>query len=101
MQLSHIIVTAGVALGLAGTTAFADGMRVPVGDLGQRDAAVAFEHRLSEAADRFCSERYRPLELSAIAACQKAIREEAMDQLTPAQREAFEAQLKSSTLASR
>ena len=100
MQLSHLIVTVSLGLGVAGAAA-ADGMRFPVGDLDQRDAAIAFDHRLAEVAGQFCYARYRPLELGAIAACKKAVREEAMDQLTPAQRDALAAALRPSSLASR
>jgi len=42
MQLSHIIVSVGLGLGIAGA-ASADGLRVPVGDLGRRQAAVILE----------------------------------------------------------
>lgn len=101
MQLSHIIVTAGLALGLTAVSAAADGIRVPVGDLGQRDAAIAFDHRLANVANRFCHDRYRPLELVATAACRKAVREEAMEQLTLAQRDALAAALRPASLAAR
>ena len=100
MQLSHLIVTIGLGLVVAGAAA-ADGVRVAVGDLGQRETAIAFDHRLAEVAGQFCYARYRPLELGAIAACKKAVREEAMDQLTPAQRDALAAALRPSSLASR
>jgi|SRR5215472_15944094 len=100
MQLSHFIVTVGLGLAVAGAAA-ADGIRVPVGDLGQRDAAIAFDHRLTDAAGRFCYARYHPMELDGLAACKKAVREEAMDQLTPAQRDALAAALRPASLASR
>ena len=93
MRLSHLIVAAGFTASLA-SVAFADGLRVPVGDLSQRNAAIAFDHRLADAANQFCFERYRPMELDAIAACQKAIREEALDQLSPAQRDALDQSLR-------
>jgi UrcA family protein len=101
MQLSHFIVTVGLGVVTAAGAAAADGMRIPVGDLGQRDGAIAFDHRLTQVENRFCHARYRPLELVAIAACEKAVRAEAMDQLTPAQRDAFAAALRPAALASR
>jgi len=82
MQLSHLIVTVSLGLGVAGAAA-ADGMRFPVGDLDQRDAAIAFDHRLAEVAGQFCYARYRPL------------------QLTPAQRDALAAALRPASLANR
>ena len=100
MQLSQFIVTAGLGLAAA-SAASADGLRVPVGDLSQRSTAIAFDHRLADVESRFCHARYRPLELTAIAACRQAVREEAMDQLTPAQRDAFAAALRPASLAAR
>lgn len=100
MQLSRTMVSIGLGLGIAGA-ASADGLRVPVGDLGRPDVAIAFDHRLAHVADRFCSGRYRPLELAAIAACETAVRREALDQLTPAQRDAFAAALRPASLAVR
>ena len=100
MQLSHVIVSVGLSLGIAGA-ASADGIRIPVGDLGQRDAAIAFDHRLSGAENRLCNFRFAPVELDAIAACRKAVRQEAIDQLTPAQRDAYADALRPASLAAR
>lgn len=89
MTLSSWIVYAGLAASLVAGAASADRLRIAVGDLGQHEGAVAFDQRVGDAANKFCFSRYRPQELSAIAACKTAIREEAMDQLTPAQRDAL------------
>lgn len=84
----------GLLASLSAGVAVADGLHVRVGDLSSHDAAVGFDHRLTGAAARFCFGRYRPTALSAIAACKKAVREEALEQLTSTQRDAFAAALR-------
>ena len=66
------------------------GMHIQVGDLAQPDAARDFDRRLQSAAVRFCSGRYHPTELAQLDACESAVREEGLAQLSWNQREAFE-----------
>jgi len=96
MRLFQTLAAGALAAAACASFAVAEGLHVPVGDLTQHGGAVAFDHRLADAADKFCFARYRPMELGAIAACQKAVRAEALDQLTPAQRETFAQQLRAS-----
>src|SRR5580698_2083919 len=51
------------------------GLRIPVGDLAQPDAARDFNHRLQAAADRFCGAHYRPQELAQRMTCLRAIKD--------------------------
>jgi UrcA family protein len=74
---------------LTATTAAAQKARIEVGDLSTPAGATSFDHRLNDGARRFCAERYRPMELNAIATCEQAVREEALAELSPAQREAY------------
>ena len=76
------------ALSLASAAA-ADGLRIRVGDLAQPSAARDFQQRLDGAARRFCFARYRPNELDQIGACEAAIREEGLAELSPEQRDAL------------
>ena len=89
-QVSHArrLVLALAAMSLA-SAAGADGLRIRVGDLTRPSAARDFEQRLDSAARRFCFARYRPNELDQIGACQAAIREEGLAELSPEQRDAL------------
>jgi UrcA family protein len=69
--------------------ATAQTMRVRVGDLASPAGVRGFEQRLEATAGRFCAARYLPVELEQQMACRSAIREEALDQLSPAQRQAY------------
>ena len=69
--------------------AFAEGLRVPVGDLSQPAAAQAFDQQLTAAAHRLCDSLYQPMELSQKAACVAAARDEGLAQLAVGQREAL------------
>ena len=65
------------------------GLRIPVGDLAQPDAARDFNARLQAAATRFCTAHYRPVELAQLMTCERAVRDEGLSQLSWSQREAF------------
>jgi len=85
---------AAVAVGLGSllaTQAGAQTLRIPVGDLSTPDAAQSLDRHLTEAAARFCDARYRAVELDQRMACARAVREEALAQLSPIQRQALEA----------
>ena len=81
--LSFSVISATI---LVAGSAAAQSLRVAVGDLSRPAEARAFDRRLDDAARRFCGERYRPTELSQEAACERAIREEGLAQLSPDQR---------------
>jgi UrcA family protein len=82
------LVLAG-CLGLASWPAAAQGVRIAVGDLSTPQAVRGFDQRLDAAAQRFCGARYAITDLDGRTACLKAIREEALDKLTPDQRSAY------------
>ncbi len=63
----------------------AEDMRIKVGDLSQTGGARAFNVRLEKAARLFCDGVPRA-DLARSEACRKAVREEALDQLSAAQR---------------
>ena len=87
-SINCLALCVAAALGFA-SAASADGLRIRVGDLTQPAAARDFEHRLDSAARRFCFARYQPGELDGIAACQAAIREEGLAELSAEQRDAL------------
>ena len=88
---STCIIGSVIALGLLAVAAPAagEGLRIAVGDLTQPAAARDFDHRLDQAAHRFCYARYRPNELDQMAACRAAIREEGLAALSQDQRDAL------------
>jgi UrcA family protein len=88
-QSSALFAASASAVIFLASSAVAEGLRVPVGDLSQPSAARDFDQRLNAAAHRLCSQRYRPVELDAEAACVAAARSEGLDQLSSAQREAL------------
>jgi UrcA family protein len=86
-----ITATAALVLGagLTAGAAAAPALRIAVGDLSTPTAAQAFDHRLEAAERRLCRPRYAPQDLDGPAACRRAVREEALEQLTPAQQRAY------------
>ena len=70
-------------------SASAQSVRISVGELSTPEAVLAFDHRLEAAAQRFCGSRYTLTDLSGRAACLKGVRDEALEQLTPAERETY------------
>ncbi len=94
MNLLQSLTGGVLAAATLGSLAAADGVRIPVGDLGQRDTAITFQARLDAAANRICRARYSIVELAALSACRSAVREEGLDQLAPAQREALSRSLR-------
>ncbi|MFI4934395.1 MAG: UrcA family protein [Caulobacterales bacterium] len=70
-------------------SAQAEGIHIQTGDLSQPAAAAAFAHRLDAAASKLCQESYRASDLSQMAVCKQAVRDEAMDQLSASQRDQY------------
>lgn len=88
--VQRLVGFAAAALALAASGAgWAQGLRIEVGDLSTPTAVHAFDHQVSDGARRFCRDRYRPGELSAIAACEKAVRDEALASLSESQMQAY------------
>jgi len=81
--------TVAAACAAIAAPAFAEGLRVQVGDLSQPSAARDFDRQLDAAAHRLCDSLYRPMELSQKAACVDAARDEGLSQLGYHQREAL------------
>lgn len=96
---------AALALALATTvagTASADGLRIPVGDVSTPAGAHALRHRIDVAAARLCEPSYALVDLGGWNACLSSVRQEALQQLTPAEQQAYAAALRGPTaLASR
>lgn len=69
----------------AAAGARAEGLRLKVGDLSQTGGAKAFNARLNSAARTFC-DGISPADLARISACKAAVRDEALSQLSSAQR---------------
>ena len=88
MRLSPALLAAAAVACLASSAA-AEDLHVPVGDLSQPAAARDFDHRLKSSSEQFCNERYRLYELNAWTECLKATRAEGLSQLSPEQREAL------------
>ena len=90
-RLAALILAAASVTALAGA-ARAEEQRIAVGDLSQADAAHAFAHRLDAAARTMCdfyaNDASRPAK---VAACKVAVRQEALEQLTPVQRAQLQA----------
>ena len=71
------------------TSAYAEDMRVAVGDLSQPGGPHAFYARLDQATRAFCS-GISPMDLSRANACKVGVREEALAQLSTVQRAQLE-----------
>jgi UrcA family protein len=89
MRFATTFLALAVCMDLACWPAAAHDVRIRVGDLSTPEAVRAFDLRLSAAAQRFCSARYAIVDLDGRGACVSAVRDEALAQLTPAQREAY------------
>lgn len=83
-----------VALPLAAFAAPpAEGVTLKVGDLSQADQAAAFAHRLDRVSDQLCSELVpggMGLQ-NRMASCREAVRQEALQKLSPSQQAQFAA----------
>lgn len=92
---------AALALALAGTAsaAPADSLRVPVGDVSTPAGAHALEARIDAAAARLCEPSYALIDLGGWSYCLSSVRESAMRQLTPAQRQDYAAATRSPPVA--
>lgn len=98
----------GAALALALTgAAMADpipgnSLRIQVGDVSTPSGARALQHRINIAAARLCEPSYAWFDLGGWDACLSSVRKEALQQLTPADQQAYAASLRAPTsLASR
>jgi UrcA family protein len=78
----------GLMAMLAAGAAGAQPVRLAVGDLTTPSAARAFDAQLAAAAHQACASEYRLTELAGLMACERQARDQALSQLTPAQREA-------------
>jgi len=87
---------AALALALAGTAAAApgDSLRVPIGDVTTAAGAHALHARVERAAARLCEPSYALGDLSGWSYCLASVRETALRQLTPAQRQDYAAALR-------
>jgi UrcA family protein len=87
-------------IALAGA-AHAQDIKVQVGDLSQPAAAARFERHLDVAAKAICASYVRPIDgATRAAACKQAVRAEAMDKLSAAQREQLAAAIPAISVAS-
>jgi UrcA family protein len=88
-----IALTAAVPVVLAAGSAAAQvEYRVKVGDLSQPEQAAAFNRRLDDMASQFCTnESPDVVSRKTLEACRKAVRDEAMSQLTRPQRDQYAA----------
>lgn len=82
---SLMIASVIAASGLATVAAHADAVHIRVGDVSQADGARAFNQRLAAATRSLCG-GYALTDLAGRGACQAAVRDEALAQLTPNQR---------------
>jgi UrcA family protein len=89
MRFASTLLVLAACVDLAAWPAAAHDVRIQVGDLSTPEAVRAFDHRLEDAAQRFCGARYAIGDLDGRAGCVSAVRDEALAQLTPAQREAY------------
>jgi len=91
----HQSVAAGLAaltLLAVGGVAKAQDQRIEVGDLSQPAQLAAFNHSLDRAVTNLCGSRWDNISrMSAYRACAAAVREEALDQLSPVHRQQFAA----------
>jgi UrcA family protein len=87
---------ATLALALATTVASAapaDSLRIQVGDVSTPAGAHALQHRINLAAARLCEPSYALVDLGGWQACLTSVREEALQQLSPAEQQAYAASL--------
>jgi UrcA family protein len=82
------VIFAAVAV-LGATASFAQDIRIPVGDLRSQAGARDFDRRVERAAESVCDWRVSVLDLHTQAACIAGARKEALDQLSPSQRQAL------------
>jgi UrcA family protein len=81
---------AALALATLAGAAHAEDQHIQVGDLSRPDQAAKFERQLTQVTETFCGARRDHLgHLSDYQDCVAAVRGEALDQLSPAQRQHF------------
>ena len=89
----------GAALALAFATtlagaASADTLRIQVGDVSTPAGAHALQQRINIAAARLCEPSYALADLGGWHACLTSVRQEALQQLSPADQQAYAASLR-------
>src|SRR5581483_10493379 len=90
----------GAALALAFTGAAmanpipTDGLRIQVGDVSTPAGAHALHQRIDLAAARLCEPSYALVDLNGFHACLSSVRQAAMQQLSPAEQQAYAASLR-------
>ena len=102
-QSSALAAALALALATGATTASAaDTLRIQVGDVSTPAGARALHHRIERAAARLCEPSYALVDLGGWSACLSSVRQEALQQLSPAEQQAYAASLRAPVaLASR
>lgn len=92
-RFNRLAVAFGVlSLAAAAGVARAEDQHIQVGDLAQADQLSAFNHSLAKATVNLCGTRFDHMTgRSAYYACVAGVRDEAMSQLNPTQRQQFAA----------
>ncbi|HEX3408466.1 MAG TPA: UrcA family protein [Caulobacteraceae bacterium] len=99
---SALAAALALALATGATTASADSLRIQVGDVSTPAGAHALQHRINLAAARLCEPSYALVDLGGWQACLSSVRQEALQQLSPAEQQAYAASLRAPVaLASR
>jgi UrcA family protein len=99
---SALAAALALALATGATTASADSLRIAVGDVSTPAGAHALQHRINLAAARLCEPSYALVDLGGWQACLSSVRQEALQQLSPAEQQAYAASLRAPVaLASR
>jgi UrcA family protein len=100
---SALAAALALALATGATTASAaDTLRIQVGDVSTPAGARALQHRIDVAAARLCEPSYALIDLGGWSYCLSSVRKAAMQQLSPAEQQAYAASLRAPVaLASR
>jgi UrcA family protein len=72
----------------------ADSLRIRIGDVATPAGARALHHRIEIAAARLCEPSYALVDLNGWSACLSSVRQEALQQMTPDQQQAYAAALR-------
>lgn len=94
--LKSSALAAALALAFATTVAgaaSADPLRIPVGDVSTPAGARVLEHRIEVAAARLCQPSYALVDLNGWHYCLNSVRQQALQQLSPVQQQAYAASL--------
>ena len=91
-----------LAAGTASAAPSTDSLRIQVGDVSTPAGAHALQKKINLAAARLCEPSYALVDLGGWDACLSSVRKEALQQLSPAEQQAYAASLRAPTaLASR